>query len=263
MRLRNRSSGGVAMPVQIHQKTLGRRDVPHGIEIELEFRGADNVPIPALLQLPSRGETAPAALLLHGLTSRKEVLAHTVGTTLLLYGVATLAIDLPLHGRRDDPRAADSLRNPLKMVAHWRQALAEARLAVAYLVARPEVDSTRLGIVGYSLGAQIAVATAAKEKRIRTVVLAAGGDLPDGTPFTTMARALADPLKSVRAIAGRPLLMVHGRNDRTVRPDQAQRLFDAAGEPKEIRWLEAGHYLPTEAVDGAALWLKDRLGSTL
>src|SRR5687768_5747304 len=151
------------MAGQIHQKTLGRRDVPGGTEIELEFRGADDVTIPALLQLPAVEAPAPGALLLHGLTSRKEVLAHTVGTTLLRHGIASLAIDLPLHGKRDDPRAAESLRNPLKMMAHWRQALSEAKLAIGYLIARREVDSTRIGIVGYSLGAQIAVATAAKE----------------------------------------------------------------------------------------------------
>lgn len=247
------------MAGQIHQKTLERRQVANGEEIELEFRVGNDVPIPSLLQLPASSTPSPAAILLHGLTSRKEVLAHTVGRTLLRYGIGSIAIDLPLHGKRDDPGAAESLRNPLKMVAHWRQALSEARLAVAYLAARREVDGRRLGIVGYSLGAQIAVATAAKEKRIVAVVLAAGGDLPEGTPFTSMARALADPIRAVRAISPRPLLMVHGRTDRTVRPDQAQRLFDAAGEPKEIRWLNAGHYLPTDAVEGAALWLRDRL----
>ena len=255
------SSGAEAkgMAGQIHQKTINTRTVTGGQEIELEFRGSNGVSVPALLQLPDNAEPVPAALLLHGLTSRKEVLAHTVGSTLLRYGVASLAIDLPLHGKRDDPRPAGSIRNPLEMMAHWRQALREAMLATGYLSARREVDGRRLGVVGYSLGSQIAVATAAGEKRITAVVLAAGGDLPEGTPFTSMARALADPIKGVRALAGRPLLMIHGRSDRTVKPDQAQRLFDAAGEPKEIRWLNAGHYLPTEAVEEAAVWLSSRL----
>ena len=50
------------------------------------------------------------------------------------------------------------------------------------------------------------------------------------------------------------------RRDRTVVPDQAQRLFDAAGEPKEIRWWDSGHQLPTAAIAHAADWLAERLG---
>ena len=63
---------------------------------------------------------------------------------------------------------------------------------------------------------------------MRAVVVAAGGDLPAGTPFTALARTVADPLRAVRRLRGRPLLVVHGRRDRTVLPEQAERLFAAA-----------------------------------
>jgi fermentation-respiration switch protein FrsA (DUF1100 family) len=55
--------------------------------------------------------------------------------------------------------------------------------------------------------------------------------------------------------------MVHGRRDQTIRPDQAERLFAAAGEPKEIHWWDAGHYLPAAATERAAAWLAGQLGS--
>jgi hypothetical protein len=54
--------------------------------------------------------------------------------------------------------------------------------------------------------------------------------------------------------------MVHGRWDHTVKPEQARRLFDAASEPKELKWWNAGHRLPPEAIDYAATWLVDQLG---
>ena len=54
--------------------------------------------------------------------------------------------------------------------------------------------------------------------------------------------------------------MVHGKRDRTVRPEQAERLFAAAGEPKEMRWWDSGHYLPQAAIEDAARWLKTALG---
>jgi len=55
--------------------------------------------------------------------------------------------------------------------------------------------------------------------------------------------------------------MVHGRRDRTILPAQAERLFAAADEPKEIRWWDAGHYLPHAAVHDAAEWLARTLRS--
>jgi uncharacterized protein len=101
---------------------------------------------------------------------------------------------------------------------------------------------------------------AAAEPAVRAVVLAAGGDLPRGTPLAAVARTVVDPVRAVRRLGGRPLLMVHGRGDRTVKPDQAERLFAAAGEPKELRWWSSGHILPPAAIDDAAAWLAARLG---
>lgn len=50
------------------------------------------------------------------------------------------------------------------------------------------------------------------------------------------------PERAVHRLAGRPLLVVHGADNRLHRPEEAQRLFDLAGEPKRIVILEgAGH----------------------
>jgi uncharacterized protein len=247
------------MARKIHQQTRSERATPGGREITFEFREGDLPTIPAILQLPTSAKPVPAALLLHGLTSRKEVLAGSIGTELLRRGVASLAIDLPLHGGRGTGLDGAMFRNPLQVVAQWRQAKSEARLALRYLAARPEIDAARLALLGYSLGAQVATAVAAREPDVRALVVAAGGDLPDGTALSGMARSLADPLAAVRRLKGRPLLMVHGRADRTVSPAQAERLFAAAGEPKEIRWYDSGHRLPTEAAGDVALWLVERL----
>jgi uncharacterized protein len=247
------------MSTQIKQRVHGDHSVPGGREIVLDYRVGSASPVPAILQLPARESAAPAVLILHGFSSRKEVLSGTVGRALLLRGIASLAIDLPLHGSRQDPLASQALRNPLKALAHWKEAIADARHGIGYLRARPETDGSRVGIVGYSLGSQIGVAVAAALPAVRAVVVAAGGDLPDGSPLTTIARTVADPIRAVRRLQGRPLLMIHGHHDRTVTPAQAKRLYDAAGEPKEIRWFEAGHRLPTEAITGAVEWLAGAL----
>ena len=241
------------MPKKLYQTILDERPLPHGRRIRLEFRAERGEQIPAVLLLPRAAGRVPAALLLHGYTSRKERLADTVGAALLERGVASLAIDLPLHGEREgEPYDLLAVRSPLALVRRWQSALDECALALRYLAAHEAVDGARLALVGYSLGSFLGVTVAAREPLVRVLALAAGGDLPDGTPFAKLARTVVNPVRSVQRLAGRPLLMVHGRWDRTVTPAQAERLFAAAREPKEIRWWDAGHILPAPAIADAA-----------
>ncbi|HEX2717786.1 MAG TPA: alpha/beta fold hydrolase [Gemmatimonadaceae bacterium] len=230
----------------------GRRDIHH-----LPLAGMN---VPAVLQLPDADERAPAVLLLHGYRSHKEQMADTVGRALLDVGVASLAVDLPLHGERERDLDAGAQRNPLALVAVWRAAQSECRDALRWMADHPAIDAERLGVAGYSMGAFLGVIVASKNPAVRALVLAAGGDLPEGTPFERVIRTVADPARAVRSLRGIPLLMVHGRRDRTVLPDQAQRFFEAAHEPKELRWYDAGHWLPDAAVSDAATWLAARLG---
>jgi fermentation-respiration switch protein FrsA (DUF1100 family) len=245
----------------LHQRVLSDTAVPGGRRLDLEVRLDDDW-VPGALLLPA-GRAAPgampAALLLHGYSADKEMMAGTIGRALAKRGIASLALDLPLHGER---RAAGSARpspaNVMELVRHWRAALAEGELGLSYLGARAEIDRARLAAVGYSLGSYLCGALAARDPRVRALVLAAGGDLPPG-PLTAFARPIMDPLENMRALDGRPLLMVAGRRDRTVTPAQAEALFAAASQPKEIRWYDSGHILPVSAATDVADWLRDRL----
>jgi predicted esterase len=247
---------------RITQQTLSERAIAGGRALSLTFRLDDGpsaaAPVPAVLRLPDGATRSPAALLLHGYASRKEDMAESAGDALLPLGIASLSIDLPLHGERADPFELRSIRSPFEFLARWRTAIEEAQLALRFLAARGDIDRDRLGLVGYSLGAYLSLAVAERDRAPRAVVLAAGGDLPDFA-FASLIRTVADPLSGVRALNGRPLLMVHGRRDRTIPPALAERLFAAAAEPKEIQWWDAGHYLPDEAVRGAAQWLATTL----
>lgn len=214
--------------------------------------------MPAVWLPPSSNRPAPAALLLHGFSSAKERMAQSVGRALHARGVASLALDLPLHGERDGDASAIA-RNPLALVGAWRRAVAESRAAVSWLSEQPGVDATRVAVVGYSLGGFLALMTAAEEERLRVVALAAAGDLPDQTPYAALVRGLVNPLRAARQLRGRPLLLVNGRRDTTTRPAQAQRLFDAASEPKTLTWYDGGHWPPQSAIEKAADWVAEQL----
>jgi dienelactone hydrolase len=246
------------MATKIHQTVKSDRTVRGGRRLEVEFRTTGEA-VPGILLLPER-TPAGGIVLLHGYSSRREHMVEGIGESLQRHGLASLSIDLPLHGTRHDPLQMQAARNPLAIFGLWRQAQRECRLALHYLGARPEVDRGCIGVAGYSLGSFLAVMLAAAEPSVRAVALAAGGDLPAETPLAVAARAVADPIRAVRKLDGRPLLMVHGRYDRTMKPEQARRLFEAAQEPKEIRWWNAGHRLPADAIDYAAAWLVRQLG---
>lgn len=236
-------------------RALGRNK----FSLELEVGGVEHVP--AILQHPETDHPVSAVLLLHGFTSRKEDMASSIGYALLQRGVASLAIDLPMHGQRISAGEASSIRNPLALVDSWRLALREAGLAITYLAERPDVDATRLAIAGYSLGAYLAVTVAASEPRVCAVALTAGGDLPSSLPFLPLIRTIVDPRRAAASLHGRPLLMMNGKRDRRITAAQATALFEAAVEPKEQRWYDGGHWPPQSAINEVAEWLTTRLAA--
>jgi dienelactone hydrolase len=236
------------------------RDVSAGVRYDLEISDGTSR-APSILLLPHAHAPVPAALLLHGFGSRKERMADTIGEALLRHGIVALSLDLPLHGARSespgDLKGGDSVR----LLGTWRDAIGEARLALDYLRSHDAVDGQRLAIVGYSLGSFLANIVAAGSPEVRAMVLAASGDLPEGLPFESLVRAVVDPLRAVRSVKGRPLLMVNGRFDRSVKPSQAERLFAAAHEPKMMRWYGGGHWPPAREIEYAAEWLACQLES--
>lgn len=218
--------------------------------------------VPAIIDLPIGTAPLPGVLLVHGLGSTKEQMTGSIGRALVRRGIATLAVDLPMHGDRfvGDVR---SLMNPIAVAQQWRRAIREVSYALRFLTAHADVDGNQIGIAGYSLGAYVALVVAANDPSIRAVCLAAGGDLPADIPFAALIRNIVDPRRIVRNIAGRPLLMVNGRFDQRIRPEAAEALFAAALEPKELRWYEGGHWPPPNVIDDAADWLSLQLGAHL
>jgi pimeloyl-ACP methyl ester carboxylesterase len=130
-------------------------------------------------------------------------------------------------------------------------------LGVDYLRGLPEVDPDRIVLVGGSLGALVAPAVAATDERIAAVALLFGaGDLasvveanlpgpllvrrPLAWIFSTLVSPM-EPLKYIGRIAPRPVFMLNGTGDPRMPVRCSRFLHDAAGDPKTIRWIDAGH----------------------
>jgi hypothetical protein len=176
---------------------------------------------------------------------------------------ALLSVDYPYEGRRSRIPAGEFIARARDF---WRATHEMSGLLLAagdYLARRPEVDSTRLAVVGGSLGVPFALHAAARSPRFRAVaVLYGSAGLGEwiarnvrGAPrwVANLAGGLVaalypdyEPERLVPRIRPRPLLLVNGRGDPRISEAGALRLFEAAGEPREQVWIEGGAHIKLE-----------------
>ncbi|MFI7067531.1 alpha/beta hydrolase [Kribbella sp. NPDC050124] len=122
---------------------------------EVEFATADGVTLSGWY-IPSANRAA--VVVLHGAGStRSDVLDHAV--VLARHGYGVLLFDARGHGRSEG-RAMDF---------GWYGDL-DVGAAATYLETRPDVDGSRIGVLGLSMGGEEAIGAAAADTRIRAVV---------------------------------------------------------------------------------------------
>ena len=120
-----------------------------------------------------QNDQAPALILLHMRGSDKSSFTE-LAPKLHAEGYAVLAIDLRGHGDSTFPDG----RNPgFKALqdSDYIAMLNDVSAAHAFLTGLAEVDGDRVGIIGASIGANLAIIYAAGDKRVRTVVALSAG----------------------------------------------------------------------------------------
>lgn len=172
----------------------------------------------------------------------------------------------------------------VKEIGAMREAVfrtvAGALLVTDFLRQMP-IDTSRVILVGYSFGAPFVPAIMHLDARYKVAAILYGGCRLDklithnlDTGSGLLDRALGavaghllasiEPLRHVKHISPRPLIMIQGKYDEYMPPALAQELFDRAGEPKEIIWLETEHMMPwkTELINRIVTtlraWLKNK-----
>jgi len=133
---------------------------------------------------------------------------------------------------------------------NWMKIISQA---IDYAVTQPNVDATRIGLIGFSLGAYLSLSLAVEEPRIKAVVEFFGG-MPDH---------FAERLNHLP-----PVLILHGEKDTVVSVAEARKLaslLEARHLPYEMQlYSGAGHgFGPIDMMDAgrrAYLFLKKHLG---
>lgn len=207
----------------------------------------------------------PAAVLLHWLGGRFDTL-EIVGMRMAEQGIATLMIYMPGYGPRrpkDGPTQKPTNQDIDTMMATMKQAVLDVRRAGDWLARRPDVEPSRIGLVGISLGAVIGSLTAGVDDRFgRSVFMIGGGDLPavvmNGSKETAAAKARllkegftidqlrelwkdVDPMTFASRVRPDEILLINAESDEVFPRECTERLRAAMGSP-EIRWFKGGHY---------------------
>lgn len=233
--------------------------------VHVTLTGPSGELVPGGFMRPKAEGVYPAVLLLHGLTSDKDAMLKTYGIPLVMQGFAVLALDAPNHGERKIAEVSQTDTDVFGNTLH--EGCREYRRALDWLSVRKDVDTHRIGLLGYSMGAMMGAILGGVDDRIQDLVLCVGGD-PIVSFAPNIPEGKRDKMYSVCPslfaghIAPRRLLMLNGKTDAVMLDTASQRLFDSARSPKTLEWYDSGHMLPSKHINRAVGWLVEQLNPT-
>jgi len=260
--------------IPLEARIVEKKEVDGFPREKIVFRSTQGFLVPAYLQFPQATEGRFACvLLLHGWSGSKEswyrdggyISGGNVRKALLRAGYAVLALDAQCHGDRIKENdfapvnhyVEEGARKPRKGYFTQReiymQTVVDYRRAIDYLATRHEIDTNRLGIVGYSMGGTQTFLLTGVEPRVKVAVACA-------VPADREKWSLIAPQHYAESIRDRPLLTIMGEQDTMCRPEDAKLLHERIGSSmsKQI-FFDAGHKLPLDYVPEAVAWITRKL----
>jgi fermentation-respiration switch protein FrsA (DUF1100 family) len=220
----------------------------YGLEVEsVALTTSDGLKL-AAWYIPSRN--GAAVILQHGYgASRLDVIDPAKWLATRGYGV--LMADYRASGMSEGDR-----------FSFGKNEVRDIEAAYQYVVGRPDVDAQRVGAWGISMGGVLVLLHAAQNREIRAVLAdcpfaSLQDELETGVkkitglppfPFASLIQFFLErelgfplsaiaPIKQIRSISPRPVFLLSAGKDTFVPPDSGQRLYDAAGEPRQL-WFD-------------------------
>lgn len=243
------------------------------IEYQVSFPSAIETPypmnnvVPMQVYVPAKREgPVPVVLIMHYLGARDLRVEQSLAAFLNERQVAAAVLTLPYHLKRCPPgKRSGELAvpaDPEGLVASMTQSVLDARRAMDFLAARPELDPRRIGIAGTSLGSIVASLTYALDSRPVAAAFVLGGiDLAKilwnssrvvaerdqlrrrGFTEEKLRTALAsiEPGAYLPARQATPTFVVAAKYDTVVPPATTKALISALPDPRVLT-LDTGHY---------------------
>ncbi len=255
--------------IPLEARMVERLEEPEYVKEKIVFSGVRDSRVPGYLAIPKNGTIPhPCVLLLHGIGGSKEswwqdnsISGKQLTEQLLASGFAVLSLDAEYHGERlinNDYESPVVFTFEKEWLMRTRdmvvQSVIEHRRAIDYISTRTEIDSSKIGMIGYSMGGMMAFNLTAVEPRIKTSVACVMPVLKEA--YSAMAVYNFAPY-----IKGRPFLMLVGRTDEfNYTVEEAQQLHDLiTSTTKDLVFYESGHLLPGEWIIRAIEWMEKYL----
>lgn len=243
-----------------------------------------------MLHLPISDKKSPAVIMCHGLAGNrigKYRIYVLIAEKLSELGIASLRFDFRGSGESEGDFTNMTVESEVS----------DAMCALEYLKKHPLIDASRLGILGNSFGAAIAVLAAAEEKGIKSIALMAAvfsskswrkkyemlADTSDESLREELARVLdgnvlgptffkgffqLDLTEAMKTLETIPLLHIHSDFDDRVTIDQA-RLYEnsrvnSSGRTRWVRLQNCDHEFSSAEervliVDEVSRWFNSTL----
>jgi len=225
-----------------------------------------------------KGERRPAVVVFH--QSTKDTLLEPIGRggkpelalalDLVRRGYVTLSPECYIMRSGGSPTQADALARRRPGWTGLGKITFDASRAVDYLESVPEVDKSRIGCIGHSLGAKEVLYALAFEPRYRAGVFNEGGiglRMSNWTEPWYLTPAMKEHIPAMEnhqvlaLIAPRPILVMAGNradsDESWTFVAEARTVYKLLGARDHIGFYnhKGGHTLPPEARELAFKWL--------
>ncbi|MCP4640929.1 MAG: alpha/beta fold hydrolase [bacterium] len=260
--------------IPLDGRAVRERKSEHSLRWKFVFRGVQGFLVPGYLEVPKKAEKPyPLVVLLHGWSGGKEnwweegnyISGGEMRAALLEAGYAVLALDAAAHGERsneidylhvntyDDPDAPPR-RNYFSIPEIVVQTVKDHRRVLDYVAERGDVDMSRIGLVGYSMGAVNTMLLLSIDDRIKMGVACV-------SPWLNEAWTPVEPADYTWGLGDKPLLMLMGREDTFYTEARAEASRKAYLNPDttKVIWYDRDHKLTPVYVPDALAWVKEHL----
>ena len=211
------------------------------------------------IRIPKGDGPFPAALLCVGIETGREVIEMIEGQD----SVILMAADYPFEGEWDF-RGWAAVGTTFELRSMALRAVPLLLNCLDWLFTQRAVDPTDVTVVSVSFGAFTGIPAAVLEPRVKQlVVVQAGGNLSGVIAHNSERWGVAipswlagwlgggilaafEPMKYIRHLAPRKLVMINSEGDSFFTRESAEDLFETAYEPKEIIWEKSKHVAPGE-----------------
>ncbi len=251
---------------------------------------SNGIPLAGAISIPDGQGPYPAVIICHGLPAARPTPTADITLSAPTDEGLTYAEIAELCAHRGLAAVIFNFRGTGESGGNfhplgWAQDL---EAVLSWVWDRPEVDIDRIGVLGSSMGARVAIHVTARRPEVAAVLAFASParsrwsrspeemiqsardvgiirdpDFPPSVQRWAEEYEAMDVVSAVARVAPRPLLLMHGDADDVVPPEDAHTLFSHA-DPASSQLLMlpgAGHRFRgnVEAVDMAINWLVETL----